>query len=460
MSIFGAGGLSNDGGARVVTTVELPPFKRRDTTTTATATIKFTIDGVLLGSISLSSASVASNASLTDLLNQINQLLTAAGYNNKVVATLEGNRLQFATVEAGATKTLMVEVSRRLISVRTTTRLDNTTFDETVADVTQPGGLGFAAKATATGSDQPQSQLDVYGAPRTDWIPTVTGDHLTAAVRGAGEIMSLNFNGRQAVDRNAVEIAIVNSAWSADFAAALSDNDLNTASFVAPGTSAPVLSLPWTGLNRLVISLPSALAEAVRRFGFAPLTAALTVTGMKSGAVTVTSASFNTVTGALTLNFASGLAADFYTVTVPGAASNTLGVTGRGDAVVQFAIQPGDINGDGRTNDLDYYAAFQNNVNGEGNLRGDLNGDGLWNTSDMAIVRANYQKINPGAPAPSEKKGTGLSPWLSTAPLASLTFSTTLSFSSEDILNRDEPNLLVAAPDLSVTSQTDLSTQQ
>jgi hypothetical protein len=270
--------------------------------------------------------------------------------------------------------------------------------------------------------------------------------------------MSLNFTGRQAIDRNAIDTTIVNSAWSTDFAAVIRDNDLNTVPFVAPGTTQPVLSLPWAGLNRIIISLPPVLAEAVRRGTVAPLTAALTVTGMKSGAVPFNSF-FDATAGAIVLTFTGGLATDFYTVTLPGSAATTLGITGRGDAVIQFAIQPGDINGDGRTNDLDFYAAFHNNSIGEGDLRGDLNGDGLWNATDMTIVRTNYQKINPGAPAPSGKKAGALAPWLSTAPLASLAFSTTTAFSSEDILNPDEPSLIVAAPDLSVTTKTDLSTQ-
>jgi hypothetical protein len=175
-----------DGGARSVTTVELPPFKRRDTTTVSVISIKFTVDGVLLGTISINSSIVAANDDLNDLLTQINDRLTTAGFNTKVIATLEGNRLQFSTVQAGAAKTLVVEVSQRYISTRTTTRLDGTTFDEVVADFTNQGGLGFAGKATATGNDQPQSNLDVYGAPRSDWIPTVAGDHLTPAVRGPG----------------------------------------------------------------------------------------------------------------------------------------------------------------------------------------------------------------------------------------------------------------------------------
>jgi hypothetical protein len=458
--VIQGGSAAVDGGARVVTTTELPPFARRDTTTTSTVNIKLTVDGTLLGSISLNSAFVAGNASLDDLLADIMQKLTEAGFSSQVIAVLEGDRLQFQTVGAGAGKTLVVEVTQRFVSIRTTTRLDGTTFNETTADFTVQGGLGFAGRATATGNDQPQSNLDVYGVPRSDWIPVVAGDHLTPAVRGPGEVLFLNFNGRQAVARNVTEAFIVNTGWPTQFAANLAANDLNKVTFVAPGTTAPVLSLPWVGLNRLVIALPSVVAEAIRTSGVASFASALTVSGMKAGNVAF-AASFDPSTGSVVLNFTGGLATDFYTVTMPGSASAGLGITGRGDAVVQFAVQPGDINGDGRTNDLDYFAAWRNNQNGEGSFRGDLNADGLWNIADIDIVRANYQKINPGAPAPTGKKGGALAPWLSIAPLASLAFSTDQSDSDEDVLNSNTAeSLVVSAPDLSVTAKVELSSDQ
>lgn len=457
--VIQGGATTADGGARVVTTTELPPFARRDTTTTSTVNIRLTVDGVLLGTISLNSALVAGNASLEDLLADIMQKLTEAGLTSKVTVVLEGDRLQFLTVEAGASKTLVVEVTQRFVSIRTTTRLDGTTFDETTADFTLQGGLGFAGRATATGNDQPQSNLDVYGVPRADWIPAVAGDHLTPAVRGPGEVLFLNFNGRQAVTRNVTEAFIVNTGWSPEFAANLAANNLNKVTFVAPGTTAPVLSLPWVGLNRVVIALPPIVAEAIRTSGVASFAAALTVSGMKAGNVAFT-ASFDPSTGTVVLNFTGGLATDFYTVTMPAAASAGLGVTTSGAAVVQFAIQPGDINGDGRTNDLDYFAAWRNNQNGEGSFRGDLNADGKWNLADIDIVRANYQKINPGAPTPTGKKGGALAPWLSVAPLASLAFSTSEP-SGDDILNLNSAeNLVVSAPDLSVTAKVELSSDQ
>jgi len=129
--------------------------------------------------------------------------------------------------------------------------------------------------------------------------------------------------------------------------------------------------------------------------------------------------------------------------------------------VVQFAVQPGDINGDGRTNDLDYFIAWHDNLIHEGDLRGDLNADGLWNKTDIDIVRSNYQKINPGAPAPFSKKGAALAPWLSVAPLASLAFSTSQLNSSEDILASTAPALTVLPTvDLSVTTQAPTSSTQ
>jgi hypothetical protein len=388
------------------------------------------------------------------------QKLTEAGFTSKVIAVLEGDRLQFQTVGAGATKTVVVEVTQRFVAIRTTTRLDGTTFDETTADFTVQGGLGFAGRATATGNDQPQSNLDVYGVPRSDWVPTVPGDHLTPSVRGPGEVLFLNFNGRQAVDRNVTEAFIVNSGWSAEFAANLAANNLNKVTFVAPGTTAPVLSLPWLGLNRIVIALPSIVAEAIRTSGVASFASALTVSGMKTGNVAF-AASFDPSTGTVVLNFTGGLATDFYTVTMPGSASTGLGITSGGDAVVQFAVQPGDINGDGRTNDLDYFAAWRNNQNGEGNFRGDLNGDGKWNMTDLDTVRANYQKINPGAPVPIGKKGGALTPWLSVAPLASLAFSTGQPDSADDILNPDTAeSLVISALDLSVTAKVELSSDR
>jgi hypothetical protein len=262
------------------------------------------------------------------------------------------------------------------------------------------------------------------------------------------------------VAQNAVNAYIVNSNWSTDFANSLRDNALDKVSFVAPGTTSPVLSLPWVGLNQLVITLPPVVAEAIRNGGFAAFASAITVSGLKSGSVAFTP-TFNAVTGNLVLTFAGGLATDFYTVTVPGAASNSIGVTGRNAAVVQFAVQPGDINGDGRTNDLDYFIAWHNNLIHEGDLRGDLNADGLWNTTDIDIVRSNYQKINPGAPAPFSKKGAALAPWLSVAPLASLVFSTSQSDLSQDILGATTPALTVLpAVDLSVTAQSQSTSPQ
>jgi hypothetical protein len=146
---------------------------------------------------------------------------------------------------------------------------------------------------------------------------------------------------------------------------------------------------------------------------------------------------------------------------MPAAASAGFGVTTGGAAVVQFAIQPGDINGDGRTNDLDYFAAWRNNQNREGNFRGDLNADGKWNLADIDLVRGNYQTINPGAPTPTGKKGGALAPWLSLAPLASLAFSTSEPDSGEDILNPNTgDSLAVSAPDLSVTAKVELSSDQ
>jgi hypothetical protein len=181
---------------------------------------------------------------------------------------------------------------------------------------------------------------------------------------------------------------------------------------------------------------------------------------MSSGVRTFQS-SFDSQAGALVLNFAGGLATDFYTVTMPGSASAALGITGRGDAVVQFAIQPGDINGDGRTNDLDYFIAWRNNDIGEGNLLADLNADGGWNVSDLEIVRTNYQRINPGAPAPLAKKGGALAPWLSTAPLSALAFSTAQAASGEDILaSESAATLSPTTPDLSVTTKAELSSDQ
>jgi hypothetical protein len=385
--VWAGASTTPDGGARVASQTELPPFLRRDTSTNVTAQFQFTVDDVLLGSITLTPERVRDNVTAEDLVLDINQLLALTGMDSQVVANLDTGHLTFSTVRAGSSTRLVVEVQQRWVSTRVTTRLDGSTFEQVVADYITDGGLGFGRRALATGSDQPQSSLDVLVAPRSDWVAGVSGSRITVPVAGPGQILSgVAFGDRHAVTHLVHSVRHGSSAWSEVFTLRLNASGLN-----------PV-SLPWIGVDRITLSLPARIAEALEAIGLDSLNDALTVSGMDTGAQNFT-AELHAPSNTLTLHFPGPLATDFYTVRYAASGVAALGVDAGTDYVVSFAVQPGDINGDGRTNDLDLYQVWRNSrlPLAQRSVLADLNGDGAWDAVDMEIVRANYRVSNPGA---------------------------------------------------------------
>ena len=397
--MFAPGSAPTDpkGGATTQTTTELAPFLRRDTRTVGTATFTFTVDGKALGSISLTSDIVKDNTDPSDLVTELNHLLTVAGLDSQVVAGIDGDRLYFSTVQAGSTKSLVVEVQQHFVSTRTTTNLDNSTFDEVVADYTVPGGLGFGDRALASGSDKPQSSLEVYSGDRTDWVPSAKGNHVSVPVGGAGQITAnVNFGVVPVVATPVQGAGVGSSQWSPDFAAALEKAGLADIDLTAPPQT--LLSLPWVGIDRIGLTLAARVAEALQSLELSVIQAALQVSGSKTGAVTFQTA-FDPASSTLTLQFGKALVADYYTLTVAASVAAKLGLVSTGDFKVSFAVQPGDITGDGHTNDADLYQVWRNSKLpvGQQDLRADVNGDGKVDAQDLALVRAAYLGVNPGA---------------------------------------------------------------
>jgi hypothetical protein len=394
--IFAQDPTTPNGGAQIITTTELPPFARRDTRTSFTATFTFTVDGAKLGSIALTSAIVANNTQLSDLVADLNQLLTTAGFATQVVASLDGDHLSFSTVAAGSTKSLIVEVQQRAVSIRTTTRLDNTTFDETVGDVTSPGGLGFIDRAVASGSDKPQSSIDVFEDTRTDWLPGTKGNHVSVPISGAGQITTgILFGNQPIVPVGVGASGVTSTLWTPEFAQKIDGADLNVIS-----VDNSSLSLPWTGINRIALALDAKIAEIVSRKGGAQLLAnALKVTGQATGAYTFTFI-FDPATSLFTLIFAKALPADYFTILVPATFEASQGIASATDFKIGFAVQPGDVNGDGQTNDLDYFRAWRglSMPAEQRDLRADINGDGKWDDADLALIKANYLRANSNIP--------------------------------------------------------------
>jgi len=117
-------------------------------------------------------------------------LAVGAGADGQVVARVDGDRIAFATVEVGASKTLRVEASTRTLVVRTTTLLDGTEFAETLADNTQPGALGFGGVTDASGSDRPQTAFGAAHAPPAGWASVVPDPHRSVPVNGTGQVNS------------------------------------------------------------------------------------------------------------------------------------------------------------------------------------------------------------------------------------------------------------------------------
>jgi len=375
------GGFS--GGAFINESIELPPFQRRDTRTTGTAILQFTVDGTVLGSILLTPELTVDNQTLADLVSDLNQLLTVAGFQNQVSAALDGDHLTFSTVQAGSTKTLVVEVQQHWVTIRTTTRLDGSTFDETMADYVVAGGLGFSGRALATGSDKPQSSIDVYTGTEVNWIPGSLGSHAAVPVLGAGQISSgVNFNVRPYANSPVSSAVSTGSTWSQAFIGALTGEVLDRGNY------------PWIGIDTITLTLPDRFAESLQSLGGAALNQFLSVTGAARGAIAYT-VEFDAARRALILHFSDWLHADAYLVKVSKAAADQLGVVADNDFAWEFAVQPGDVNGDGTANDLDLFMAWRQSRLPENrrSVIADINGDGYWDDQDLDVIRSNYRLV-------------------------------------------------------------------
>jgi hypothetical protein len=133
----------------------------------------------------------------------------------------------------------------------------------------------------------------------------------------------------------------------------------------------------------------------------------LTVQNLATGTQTQLSVSvfnYDPVSGHAALTFAPNTLPDGnYTLSVPaGTIRDTVGNAISTPYTISFFVLKGDANGDRVTNDLDLYRVWQNQLKPAAarNPNDDLNGDGVVDAADVAIVKSNYlANVPPAAPA-------------------------------------------------------------
>jgi hypothetical protein len=181
-----------------------------------------------------------------------------------------------------------------------------------------------------------------------------------------------------------------NNAFTITVNATDKDGDVGAATFGTVG-SAPAGNSTAPVLQNLVINGGSSERSAIHTIGFQIVSASSPVTSLslsdltllRNGNVPVSLAgasfSFDAATGQVTLNTSSlNLADGEYQLQVHLGSAGTL--------PVGFIKLRGDLNGDGIVNKTD--VTIEKNHIGSGDLNFDLNGDGRVNSSDAAIVTA------------------------------------------------------------------------
>ena len=155
--------------------------------------VAFTLNGADLGEIVITPALVATNTTLSNLVADINGLLTSRGLGELIVAGSNGTQIEFRTLAAGNNQVLKVTTSTQTrfedrVFTRQFTGLFGTGLTDfqlgsrrTTSVTNTAGGLGFATpNQTGQGGDAAPRIVEI---PAAGWAPT-TG----AASDGSGPV--------------------------------------------------------------------------------------------------------------------------------------------------------------------------------------------------------------------------------------------------------------------------------
>ncbi len=169
------------------------PLTRTDFYAIRDVRVAFTLNGANLGQIVLTPALVATNATLSNLVADINGLLTSGGLGELIVAGSNGTQIEFRTLAAGNNQVLTVTASTQTrfeerVFTRQFTGLFGTGlsdfqlgFKTTTSVTLAAGGLGFATPSqSGQGGDAAPRIVEI---PAGGWAPT-TG----VATDGSGPV--------------------------------------------------------------------------------------------------------------------------------------------------------------------------------------------------------------------------------------------------------------------------------
>ena len=271
-----------------------------------------------------------------------------------------------------------------------------------------------------------------------------TGYTLNVAAAGITSTTTSAFNvtGSTTLPPKVIQVLVDGTAWTSNFLNALKSAGQGSGTgFNVPTGARNCLALPWSNVNQIQIAFSEAVTVSQ---------ASLSVTG--SGAVLPTTGfSYNATTFVATWTLGSSLGANRLTITLHSTGTSAVKDSG-GRAL------------DGEwTNGVSAYPSGNGTAGGDFNfglnvLPGDINGDGIVNTQDLALVSSGWLSAGPTG----DDNGDGIvnsqdlalisSQWLATLPASSMSFGSSQSASATTTGSQTATLLAVAQSSPAVAS--------
>jgi hypothetical protein len=272
----------------------------------------------------------------------------------------------------------------------------------TVSLGNNPGGSGLAGTLmlTAVHGVATFTNLELF-KPGTGYTLNVAAAGITSTTTNA-----FNVTGSATLPPKVIQVLVDGTAWSTAFLNSLkAAGQGNGSGFNVPAGPTQLNSLPWSNVNQIQIAFSEAVTVSQ---------ASLTLTG--SGVALPTSGfSYNATTFVATWTLASPIARSQVTINLHATGTSAVKDSGGraldgewtngtstypsgngtagGDFNFALNVLPGDINGDGIVNSQDLALVSSGWLSS--GPTGDDNGDGIVNSQDLALVSSQWLTVLP-----------------------------------------------------------------
>ena len=278
----------------------------------------------------------------------------------------------------------------------------------TVSLGSNPGGSGLAGTVSLTA---------VHGvATFTNLELFKPGNGYTLNVVAAGisstATNSFNVTGSATLPPKVIQVLVSGTAWTSSFLDTLKTTGQGSGTgFNVPTGTAQLKPLPWGNTNQIQIAFSEAVIVSQ---------ASLSLSGL-GGALATTGFSYNSTTFVATWTLASQLAADRLTINLHSTGTSAVkdaggraldgewtngasaypsgNGTAGGDFNFALNVLPGDVNGDGIVNSQDLALVSSGWLSTR--PTGDDNGDGIVNSQDLAVISSQWLATLPAGGAAS-----------------------------------------------------------